>query len=104
MSQKIFLKSKTKKIRLILDNYIIDSLYNWSSVNSSNLEKSEFILNQMDDRFNNLKNSKSFLNCFFKDDKTELEFEALLNNEDIDFSRYNYFFVKYLDRIGKRNS
>ena len=32
-----------------------------------------------------------------------MEFEALLNNEDIDFSRYNYFFVKYLDRIGKRN-
>ena len=103
-SKKYFLKAKQKKPRLILDNYIIDSLYNWSSVNSSNLEKSEFILNQMDDRFNNLKKiQRVFLNCFFKDDKTELEFEALLNNEDIDFSRYNYFFVKYLDRIGKRN-
>ena len=101
-SKKYFLKAKQKKPRLILDNYIIDTLSNWSSVNSSNLEKSKFILNQMDNRFDNLKKiQKVFLNCFFKDGKTEVEFEALINNEDTDFSRYNYFFVKYLDRIGK---
>ncbi len=103
-SKKYFLKAKQKKPRLILDNYIIDSLFNWSSVNSTNLEKSEFTLNQMDSRFNNLKKiQKVFLNCFYKDEKTEVEFEALINNEDIDFSRYNYFFVNYLDRIGKKN-
>ena len=101
-SKKYFLKAKQKKPKLILDNYIIDTLSNWSSVNSSNLEKSKFILNQMDNRFDNLKKiQKVFLNCFFKDGKTEVEFEALINNEDTDFSRYNYFFVKYLDRIGK---
>ena len=103
-SQKYFLKAKEKKPKLILDNYIIETLYNWSNVNNSNLEKSNIILNQMDNRFNNLKKIQEvFLNCFFKDYKTEAGFEALTSDKDIDFSRYNYFFIKYLDRVGKSN-
>ena len=44
-SQKYFLKAKEKKPRLILDNYIIDSLYSWSSVNKTNLEnRNNFII------------------------------------------------------------
>jgi len=41
------------------------------------------------------------LNCFNKGKKTEFFFENLVSNEEIDFSRYNYFYATYLLNAGQ---
>ena len=39
---------------------------------------------------------KSFLHCFYDSDETENQFRKLIENENYDFSRYNFFLVDYL--------
>ena len=59
-------------------------------------------LNSIDPRFENLKNiQKVFLHCFYKSKKTDFLFKQLASNDKIDFSRYNYFYAKYLANSGK---
>ena len=43
-----------------------------------------------------------FLNCYFKSSKTNFLFNELIANKKTDFSRYNYFYAKYLDNQGKK--
>ena len=44
-----------------------------------------------------------FLHCFYESKKTDLLFKELTSNENIDFSRYNYFYASYLVNSGKIN-
>ena len=41
------------------------------------------------------------MHCFYKSEKTEFFFENLVSNEEIDFSRYNYFYATYLLNAGQ---
>ena len=53
--------------------------------------------NNIDSRFENLKRIQCvFLHCFYNSPKTEYYFKQLTNNSKTDFSRYNYFYAKYL--------
>ncbi len=102
ISQKYFLKAMNNNSRSLLDKYVANSLYLWSKFDSENFEEAKLSLNKLDNRFENLKKIQNvFLNCFFNNTKTEQSFRNLVGNDKIDFSRYNYFFVKYLDSVGK---
>ena len=102
LSKKYFLKAKKRKSRSFLENYLADSLYLLSNLNSYELEKSINYLENFDRRFENLnKIQKVFLNCFYNSSNTENLFENLVSDKKTDFSRYNYFYAKYLDSIGK---
>ncbi len=98
LSNKYFLKARNRNSRSILDNYIADSLYLWSALEEFGLNKTMNYLSQLDDRFENLKKIQNvFINCYFNSDDTEYFFKELVNDTKTDFSRYNYFYAKYLE-------
>ena len=98
LSKKYFFSAKKRNSRSILDNYISSSLYNWSNLGNAISD-----LNNLNERFQNLKKiQNAFLNCFFSTNKTEEVFEELISDEITDFSRYNYFYANYLSSIGDK--
>ncbi len=102
ISKKFFLKAIKRNSRSILDYYVAESLYLWSNLNNLNLEQALLEINQLDNRFENLKNIQTvFLSCFFKNNETEELFDKLINNPKTDFSRYNFFYAKYLVSVDK---
>jgi len=102
LAQKYFLKLKNRRSKFILNNFVSNSLLNWSSFKDLDLNSAQNKINAMDSKFENLKNIQNvFLHCFYKSEKTELFFENLTSNKKIDFSRYNYFYATYLSEIGK---
>ena len=102
ISQKYFLKAMNDNSRSLLDKYVANSLYLWSKFDTINFEEAKLSLNDLDNRFDNLKKiQKVFLNCFFNNTRTPQSFKDLIGNDKIDFSRYNYFFANYLNSVGK---
>ena len=102
LANKYFLKAKQRNSRSVLDDYIVHSLSIWSSLNNYELNKATEYLEKLDNRFQNLKKiQKVFLNCFYNSGKTESLFDELVSSQKTDFSRYNYFYAKYLESLNK---
>ena len=102
LAQKYFLKLKNKKSRFVINNFVSNSLLNWSSFEKLDLNSAKNKIDKTDSKFQNLKNIQNvFLHCFYKSEETESFFENLTSNEKIDFSRYNYFYATYLSNIDK---
>ena len=71
------------KSKSLLDSFLIESLYNWSNLKNIELEKAEFNLSKLDNRFENLKKiQNTFLNCYYGSDKTENIFYNLISNKN----------------------
>jgi tetratricopeptide (TPR) repeat protein len=99
LAEKHFLKAKNKSSGLILNNYVSNSLYNWSRLSS--LSQGKLQLNELDKRFDNIKKIQNFfLHCFFDSSETRELFAQLTSNQNTDFSRYNYFYALYLASAG----
>ena len=65
------------------------------------IDKATINLNQLDNRFENLKKIQSaFLNCYYRSENTNLFFENLTSDKKTDFSRYFYFHAKYMESLG----
>ncbi len=105
LAQKYFLKAKTKNSRFILNNFVSESLYNWSNLGNYDLNQATLELEKLDKRFENIKRIQNvFLNCYFNSPNTNNLFEKLTSNEKTDFSRYNYFHASFAassKKIGK---
>ncbi len=102
LAKKYFLKAKKRNSRLILNNYVSNSLYNWSSLKSFNINNATLELKKLDKRFENLKRIQEvFLNCYYNNPNTNYLFNELTSNEKTDFSRYNYFQASYAESLGK---
>ena len=102
LAKKYFLKAKAKNSNTILENYLINSLYNWSDLKGKNIEVSLSDLQKLDERFSNLKKIQdTFLHSFFGHNNAEKYFSELTSDQKTDFSRYNYFYAKYLHSRGK---
>ena len=72
----------------------------WSEASLKNKEKSFEILNEIPNRFKNLKEiQSSFLHCYFGTPTTESSFRKLITNKQYSFSRYNFFLVNYFISI-----
>ncbi len=103
LAKKYFVKAKKNNSISILNDYIINTLYIWSDLENNNLEDAQKKLNKLDSRFENLKKIQNvFLNCYFSSKDTGLLFNKLISNEKTDFSRYNYFYAKYLFDQGEK--
>ena len=103
LAKKYFLKAKNKSPGSILNNYVSNSLYNWS--NLSNIEQATNDLKKLDERFKNLKKIQNvFLNCYFDSPNTGNLFTKITSNEKTDFSRYNYFHASFELSTGKINN
>ena len=102
LAQKYFLKAKNTNTRFILNNYISNSLYNWSNLKS--LNQAILDLKDLDERFNNLKKIQNiFLHCYFESSKTDNLFNQIISNQETDFSRYNYFYASHAVSTGRIN-
>ena len=100
LAKKYFLKAKNRSKTSILNNYISNSLYNWS--NLSNLNQGEFEIKKLDERFENLKKLQNvFLNCYFNSPNVDKLYAEITSNSNSDFSRYNYFYASHQVSIGK---
>ncbi len=101
LSSKYFSKAKKRNYRTILDRYIANTLYVWSNLKKDDLETATYKIQKLDKRFENLKKIQNvFLNCFFNSKTVHSTFEELISNQKTDFSRYNYFYAKYLEDSG----
>ena len=99
LAVKYFLKAKNKNTRFIFNKYISSSIYNWS--NLSTLDQAILDLKKFDSRFENLKKIQNlFLNCYFDSQNISEIFNEILSNQNIDFSRYNYFYATYFASKG----
>ncbi len=97
LAQKYFLRLKDTKSNFILNDFISNSLINWNSFHNLDLNSAQNRIESIDQKFSNLKKIQSaFLHCFYKSEDTEILFEKLSSNNNLDFSRYNYFFAEYL--------
>jgi tetratricopeptide (TPR) repeat protein len=102
LAKKYFLKAKNKNSRFILNNYVSNSLYNWSNLRNMSIENSILELKKIDKRFENLKKIQNvFLNCYYNSLNTNELFTKLNLNKKTDFSRYNYFHAAYAVSLGK---
>ena len=102
LAKKYFLKAKKQNPKTILDSYLIESLYNWSNLKGKSIEDSLIDLKKLDERFLTLKEiQNAFLYSFFGHSDAENFFNELTSEQKADFSRYNYFYAKYLNSIGK---
>ena len=100
LAKKYFLKARSKNPGLILNDFVSNSLYNWS--NLSNLNQASLDLNKLDDRFENLKKIQNvFLNCYFNDQNTNNLFFEITSDQNTDFSRYYYFYASHLASKGE---
>jgi len=103
-AQKYFLKLKNRNSIFVLNKFLANSLFNWSSFNKLEFSNAQNRINLIDTRFENLKNIQNvFLHCFYKSNKTDFLFKELVSGSKTDFSRYNYFYAKYLFNLGKIN-
>ena len=103
-AKKYFLKAENKNSISALNKYVANSLYVWSNLKDNDLDKAKQNLNKLDDRFENIKKIQNvFLNCHFNSNETAAVFEKLISDKRTDFSRYNYFYAKYLESKGKKN-
>ena len=102
LAKKYFLKAKNKNSRFVLNNYVSNSLYNWSNLAGNDIDYANSELKKLDKRFQNLKKiQKAFLNCYYGNSNTNELFAALSSNQEINFSRYNYFHASYVVSFGK---
>ncbi len=104
LSVRYFNNAKNKPYSSTLDNYVVNTLSFWSNLEGKDIITARNNLNILDNRLENLKKIQNvFLNCFYESENTETSFNDLISDKKTDFSRYNYFFAKYLINIGKEN-
>ena len=102
LAQKYFLKLRDRESQFIFNNFVSSSLLNWASFKTLDFNSAKKKIYEIDSKFKNLRNIQNvFLHCFYKSKKTELLFKNLVSNEQIDFSRYNYFYANYLKNNGQ---
>ena len=89
--------NKISRYNLLFDDFLGNILIAWIKASENNKEDSFKFLDKVPERYHNLKKiQNSFLQCYFDTSKAQIAFEQLMNNEDSDFSRYNFFFANYL--------
>ena len=101
LAKKYFLKAKNKNSRFVLNNYVSNSLYNWSNLKNVDINSATLELKKLDERFKNLKKIQNiFLNCYYDKSNTNGLFVELTSDTKTDFSRYNYFQASYAASSG----
>ena len=83
-----------------IQDLLSSSLNNWSNFGDINSSLSG--VESMPSRFENIKSIQEvFAYCYFDSEQTDEKFEKLLANDNINYSRYNFFHANYLISKGK---
>ena len=102
LANEYFLRLKNKNTQFILNEFVLNSLINWTNFNNLNFIQAEKKINEINLKYKNLKRiQNAFLHCYYDTKKTEEFFEKLRLSNDTDFSRYSYFYLVHLFEKGK---
>jgi hypothetical protein len=89
--------NKISRYNLVFDNFIGNILIAWIRASQGNEEDSYKFIKKIPNHYNHLKRTQNiFLQCYFNSDDTQKSLEELIEDEDFNFSRYNFFLVNYL--------
>ena len=84
-------------------DFLTISLNNW--ISASNLDERSGInlFESIPNKFKNIKKIQvTFAHCFYDSNLTSQKFKLLNLDQEINFSRYNFFHANYLKKIGKK--
>lgn len=97
-SEKHFKRlNKTSRYNLFFEDFIGNVLMAWNKASIGNKEGSFKFLEQVPKTYHHIiKIQHSFFQCYFDTDKTQESFEKLIQDENYNFSRYNFFLTNYL--------
>jgi len=88
---------KISRSNLIFDNFFGNILISWIRANEGNKIESFNLLKKIPKKYDNLtKIQDVFLKCYYNNKNTQSSFVNLLQNENYNFSRYNFFLINYL--------
>ncbi len=89
--------NKISRQNLFFKDFIGNVLLAWSRASTGDREESFQFLAKVPNSYRNIiLTQDSFLQCYFKTNKTQESFENLIQNKNYDFSRYNFFLANYL--------
>ena len=95
--------NKISRYNLIFDNFIGNVLLSWTKAIQNKEGESFKYINKIPYSYHHLKQTQDiFLQCYFDLDSTEDSFVKLINNQEYNFSRYNFFLANYL--LSKKNN
>ena len=96
-SKKYFERlNKISRYNLFFDDFIGNVLLAWNKASQGNKEESFKFLEKIPKPYRHLKKTQnSFLKCYFDDKDAHKFFEEVIQNEDYNFSRYNFFLANY---------
>jgi len=89
--------NKISKYNVVFDNFIGNVLIAWVRASQGNKEESFEFLNKIPNLYYHLEKTQNvFLQCFFDDNDTKKSFDELVEDQNYNFSRYNFFLINYL--------
>ena len=89
--------NKISKYNLFFKDFMGNVLIAWSKAAQNDKEDSFKYLEKIPNSYNQLtKIQNIFLQCYFDSNETNKLFEELIQSEDYNFSRYNFFLTNYL--------
>ena len=89
--------NKISQYNLIFNNFFGNVLIAWTRAFQGNKVESFNFLEKIPSTYHHLKSIQNiFLQCYFDSNDTQKSLEELIENENYNFSRYNFFLVNYL--------
>ena len=97
-AEKYFLRlNKISTYNLFFDDFMGNILMAWVEATKANKKNSFKYLEKIPGPYKHLKKTQyTFLQCYFDDENTQKSFENLIQDEEYNFSRYNFFLANYL--------
>lgn len=85
------------RYNLVFDNFVGNVLIAWVKASQGNKEESFKFLDKIPNTYHQLKRTQNiFLQCYFDANDTQKSLEELIEDEDYNFSRYNFFLINFL--------
>ena len=104
LAKKYFKKLNQTKYNTPLQDLISTSAGAWVNFSNIDLQEGLNLINKIPLNFISIKNIQNTLaHCYYDSNSTSLQFKKLTTNKKIDFSRYNFFYAKYLVSKGNTN-
>ena len=104
LAREYFKKINSRNSQFLINNFLSESLLNWSNFKSINFKEAKNEIDKIDQRFSSLKKiQNTFLHCFYDSEKTEDFYKNLSSKDETNLSRYNYFYALYLSDKNKIN-
>ncbi len=97
-SEKFFERlNKTSRYNLFFDEFVGNVLLAWNKASQGEKDNSFNYLTKIPKRYRHLEKIQGgFLRCYFDTNDTHNFYQAIVQNEDYNFSRYNFFLTNYL--------